>query len=142
MPTLKEDIAQAEENLAALRQRAIEETQAPISKQLVDDVMNGVVSLNPPQPEYGNTGEPPVDRVKMKGKGIAVAMDPVDGQWCVVTLPIGAPGPDNAFLHGFAAELLLCKGQRIDMNGDAGPMEIRCHHKKVARLIYDYEGRL
>ena len=141
MATLQEQIDAAEATAAALRQQQINETDAPISKQFVDDVMNGVLAIKPPDPEQSVTGEPLVDCTKMKGKGITVSLDPQDGQWCIVNLPIGAPSPDNAFLHGFAAELQLCGGQRVDLNGDAGPMEIRCHHKKAARLIYDYEGR-
>ena len=134
MPTLTEQIATQESALALLKQQAINEGEAPVSKKLVDDVMNGVVALK--------LGEDAVDCTNMKSKGVTTALDAVDGQWVTVTLPTNtAVGDAKALL--FAQHAVLTSGpmggQRIDLNGDTGPIEIRLHHKKLARWIYESE---
>ena len=142
MPVTQAEIDAAQDAADALKNQQINESEAPVSKKLVDDVMNGVVSLKPPDPGQGIVGEPAVDCTNMKAKGITTGLDVVDGKWATVILPTDtATGDAKALLFAQHAVLTSEKmgGQRIDLNGDAGPIEVRIHHAKLARWIYDSE---
>lgn len=133
MATLQEQISEQEASLAALKQRAVNESEAPVSRQFVEDVLNGVAAMG---------GEPNVDCVNMKAKGITTGIDAVDGGWVTITLPTNtATGDVKALLlaqYGILTSPTM-KGERIDPNEDAGPIVIRLNHLKAARWIYDSE---
>ena len=79
----------------------------------------------------------------MTAKGVVTGLDVVDGEWVELTLPIDtATSDDKALLRSFHAVLTSedIGGQRVDLNGDGGPIVVRLHHKKAARCMKDFEA--
>ena len=140
MPTQQEiDAAQAA--VDALKQQKVNEDGAPVSKQYVDDVMNGVVAINPAPDTEGNPKEVPTETTNIKAKGITTSLDVVDGEWVELTLPLSGTVDDKALMRSFHAVLIAnAGGQRIDLNGDGGPIVVRLQHKKAARYLKDFEA--